>query len=50
MYDFFLGLQKYLPSFTPDFASRYLAEADSLPDLERRQRLIESIKHSAFAG
>lgn len=49
MYEFFLGLDKYLPAFTPEFARDFAAQADSLADYERRERMIEDIKRHSFA-
>ncbi len=50
MYEFFPGLQKYLPAFTPEFAYAFATQADSLAELERRQRMIETLKHDAFVA
>ena len=50
MYQFFLGLDRYLPVFSPDFSKFYLAQADSLAELEHRERVIESVKRDALRG
>lgn len=49
MYEFFLGLDKYLPAFTPEFATEFAAQADSLADYERRERMVENIKRQSLA-
>ncbi len=50
MFQFFLGLDRYLPACSPEFSKFYLAQAHSLAELEQRERLIENVKRNALLG
>jgi hypothetical protein len=49
MYQFFLGLQNYLPAFTPDFTSNYTSGAANLAELEQRLDRLEVARRLAIA-
>jgi hypothetical protein len=49
MYQFFLGLQNYLPAFTPEFTAQYAADAVDLAELEQRLGRLEVARRLAIA-
>jgi hypothetical protein len=50
MFQFFLGLDRYLPAFTPEFSAFYMAQANTLAELEQRERDLEDVKRHALHG
>ena len=50
MYQFFLGLDRYLPAFSSDSAELFASQATSLAILEQRERLLEREKRELLNG
>ncbi len=48
MFEFFDGLSRFLPAYTPEFTDHYLDEAGSLAELEVREAHLEQAKRESL--